>query len=399
MEQLSFAGFEEGAFVLTQQLKSRTVTNRDPEFIQLPSIHEKPMVSETDYSVPVFKVKNISAGSVTYRCMIFTNSELWDIGDISTEVENSLQVSVADERLSFADHDDSRILNPFTPSFCISCNESMTSEQMKHQCGMEAVTNRSMDGQEAAVRIPEFKIKKFEEMPVVVTHVVSPGNFCIQHKENNLQELSDIMAKKNNRSYAEINCIPDIGAYVMGWSTEQELWCRAQVTKICGMKKGSSPLSSRHEGMKNIGVEIRRIDYGDSTCLSLWNIKELCGEVAKIPAQALQVCLADVKPVNGESWSTEAVSWFKDTVNKRTLYARFYPEGSRVLVELFMEKGKIGAMRRSSCLSLRLAQNGHARHERKSSMHLKRSYAHEQSRKRSAEWEKYLISCYAQNRK
>lgn len=53
-------------------------------------------------------------------------------------------------------------------------------------------------------------------------------------------------------------------------------------------------MSSRHEGMKNIEVEIRRIDYGDSTCLSLWNIKELCGEVAKIPAQALQVCLADV---------------------------------------------------------------------------------------------------------
>lgn len=49
--------------------------------------------------------------------------------------------------------------------------------------------------------------------------------------------------------------------------------------------------------------------------------------------------------MNGESWSTEAVSWFKDTVIKRTLYARFYPEGSRVLVELFMEKGKIGAMR------------------------------------------------------
>lgn len=194
MEQSSFAGFEEGAFVLTQQLKSRTVTNRDPESIQLPSIHEKPIVSETDYPVPVFKVKNISAESVTYRCMIFTNSELWDIGDISTEVKNSLQVSVADERLSFADHDDSRILDPFTPSFCISCNESMTSEQMKHQCGMEAVINRSMDGQEAAVRIPEFKIKKFEEMPVVVTHVVSPGNFCIQHKENNLQELSDIMA-------------------------------------------------------------------------------------------------------------------------------------------------------------------------------------------------------------
>lgn len=49
--------------------------------------------------------------------------------------------------------------------------------------------------------------------------------------------------------------------------------------------------------------------------------------------------------MNGESWSTEAVRWFKDKVNKRTLYARIYSEESRVSVELFMEKGKIGAIR------------------------------------------------------
>ncbi|XP_026796329.3 tudor domain-containing protein 5 [Pangasianodon hypophthalmus] len=371
MEQSSFAGSEERAFVLMQQLKSKTETNMDQEFIQLHSTHKKQFISEMNNSVPIFNVKKRSAGSVTYSCMIATITELWDVGDISTEVKNSLQDSIADE---------------------------MASKQMKHQCALEGGINRSMDGQEAALRIPEFQIKKFEEMPVVVTHVVSPGNFYIQHKDNNLQKLSDIMAKKNSRSYAEINCIPDIGAYVMGWSAEQELWCRAQVTKICGMKSENHHLCSRFEGIRNIEVEIRRIDYGDSTCLSLGNIKELCGEIAKIPAQALQVSLADVKPVNGESWSTEAVRWFKDKVNKRTLYARLYPEGSRVIVELFMEKGKIGAMRRSSCLSLRLAQNGHARPDRMSSMHLKRSYAHVQSRKHS-EWEKYLISCYTQNRK
>ncbi|KAF5907687.1 tudor domain-containing protein 5-like, partial [Clarias magur] len=233
----------------------------------------------------------------------------------------------------------------------------MASKQMKHQSELEVGLNRSVDG----VGIPKFQIKKFEEMPVVVTHVDSPRNFYIQHKDHNLQELSDIMGKKDTRSYAEMNCIPDIGAYVMAWNADQELWCRAQVTKICGMNSGNNHLCSRFEVIKHIEVEIRRVDYGDSMCLSLWNIKELCGEVAKIPAQALQVSLADVKPVNGESWSTEAVIWFKEKVNKRTLYARLYPNGNSVIVELFMEKGKIGAMRRSSCLSLRLAQNGHAR--------------------------------------
>ncbi len=48
--------------------------------------------------------------------------------------------------------------------------------------------------------------------------------------------------------------------------------------------------------------------------------------------------------MNGETWSSEAISWFKSKVQNKTLYARLYPE-EEALVELFMEKGKIGAMR------------------------------------------------------
>ncbi len=48
--------------------------------------------------------------------------------------------------------------------------------------------------------------------------------------------------------------------------------------------------------------------------------------------------------MNGGTWSFEAISWFKSKVQNKTLYARLYPE-EEVLVELFMEKGTIGAMR------------------------------------------------------
>lgn len=43
---------------------------------------------------------------------------------------------------------------------------------------------------------------------------------------------------ESSSSYAEQNCIPDIGTKVMGWFPKQEQWCRAQVTKICGVSKG-----------------------------------------------------------------------------------------------------------------------------------------------------------------
>lgn len=52
-----------------------------------------------------------------------------------------------------------------------------------------------------------------------------------------------------------------------------------------------------------------------------------------------------VMPVNGISWSEEAVEWFHKMVHDRTLYARLFPRGCEVTVELFLERGKIGSMR------------------------------------------------------
>lgn len=49
--------------------------------------------------------------------------------------------------------------------------------------------------------------------------------------------------------------------------------------------------------------------------------------------------------MHGSDWTEEAVGWFQATVHNRTLYARLYPQGPEVTVELFLEKGKLGAMR------------------------------------------------------
>ncbi|XP_050983726.1 KH domain-containing protein akap-1-like [Labeo rohita] len=203
-----------------------------------------------------------------------------------------------------------------------------------------------------------------------------------------------MLRRNSSRSFAEMNHIPDIGLYVMVWFGKQEMWCRGQIIRICQMSRG--PNSRDHTDIK---VEVRRIDYGDVVCVSLWDVKELCGETASIPVQALQVSLVNVRPVNGETWSFEAISWFRSKVQSKILYARLYPEEGEVLVELFMEKGKIGAMRRGDSLSVRLAQNGFAIHECNKPSALKRSDIPEKNRQQSLQWEKYLISCYSQNKK
>lgn len=52
-----------------------------------------------------------------------------------------------------------------------------------------------------------------------------------------------------------------------------------------------------------------------------------------------------VTPVTGRDWSEEAVGWFRATVRSRMFYARLNTHGPEVTVELFFEKGKLGAMR------------------------------------------------------
>lgn len=44
----------------------------------------------------------------------------------------------------------------------------------------------------------------------------------------------------------------------------------------------------------SIQVEVKRLDYGDTACLSLCSIKELTPEMASLPLQAVQVALANV---------------------------------------------------------------------------------------------------------
>lgn len=124
----------------------------------------------------------------------------------------------------------------------------------------------------------------------------------------------------------------------MGWFAKQEQWCRAQVTKICGvstggckcdgfssriplggssvtlMAKASHGLLRELDAMAvlfrrieesnisdcserettSIQVEVKRLDHGDTACLSLCSIKELSPEMASLPLQAVQVSLANV---------------------------------------------------------------------------------------------------------
>ncbi|KAM6923473.1 uncharacterized protein FYW49_005927 [Xenentodon cancila] len=309
-----------------------------------------------DNQTPVFRVKSGSSSrTLTYGFVIATETELWDVGDTCVEVLEKDSVH------SFFQHKECHNTIAQVENSCVNIDWKTQDLQPKE---LEQENNSAVaeTPTPVSVKIPEFRFRRFEEIEVVVSHIVSPDNLYIQHADSpeKLQALFTDNCQAS-RSYAEQNCVPDIGAQVIGWLPLKNEWCRAQVLKICGVSRDYDVMDGA--GIESsITVEVKRLDYGDTSRLSLRNIKELTPELAVLPLQALRVSLANVMPVNGRHWSEEAVGWVKAMVHNRTLHARVYPQGPTVTAELFLERGKLGAMRRGASLSLRLAQNGHARH-------------------------------------
>ncbi|KAM8848640.1 uncharacterized protein ACB058_012260 isoform 2-T3 [Synchiropus picturatus] len=216
----------------------------------------------------VFRVKGAeSAGVLTYSCVIATATELWDVMDVSTDARQSGLSDCKSERSDDLPH--TRLFS-------------------------------------SEVTIPDFVIRNFEETEVVVSHLVNPGHFYIQNVDFATKDQSLITSSfKPSSSYAEQNCTPDIGTKVMCWFPEQEQWCRAQVTKICGVTQGGRGKGRLDESA--VIVEVRRLDYGDTSCLPLWDVQALTSDVATLPLQALQVSLANERTLavltTGPEWT------------------------------------------------------------------------------------------------
>ncbi|XP_039670165.1 uncharacterized protein LOC120567296 isoform X2 [Perca fluviatilis] len=372
--------------IQTQSYQFRHVVTND----LINALAPKMLCADIENQAPVFRVKRVeSSGSLTYTCVISTKTELWDIGDIFTEV------GLGDSEASPFEKKDCPNTTAQVENSCLNTEwktQTLQYTEPEHFSQSSGAKTPAVN----AITIPEFQIQRFEETEVVVSHIVSPGNFYVQHADSIVKLQALVTDWKASNSYAEQNCIPDIGTQVMGWFPKQEQWCRAQVTKICGVSEDNNATAGAGSET-SIKVEVKRLDYGDTACLSLLNTKEMTPEMAVLPLQAVQVSLTNVTPVNGSDWSEEAVGWFKTMVHNRTLYARLYPQGPKVTVELFLEKGKLGAMRRGASLSLRLAQNGHAKHNQLKNVSLmKINTVQLKKKKQDSEWEKYLISCYTQ---
>lgn len=162
--------FEEHANVSSPpQLVSTSdeIQARQPKHVSDDAIDTEVPKQDVENQTRVFKVKHEeSSGSLTYAYVTATTTELWDLGDIFTEASQELSDvrRVEDEACGNVEHEDMSCVNPAE-----RVRESARGPPMPTVNG---------------IAIPEFHIHRFGESEVVVSHIISPGNFFIQQADS-----------------------------------------------------------------------------------------------------------------------------------------------------------------------------------------------------------------------
>lgn len=147
---------------------SDEVQARQPKHVSGDAIDTEVPKQDVENQTQVFKVKHEeSRGSLTYAYVTATTTELWDLGDIFTEASQELSDvrRVEDEACGNVEHEDM--------SSCVKSAEPMHESAR----GAQMPTDNG-------ITIPEFHIHRFGESEVVVSHIVSPGNFFIQQADS-----------------------------------------------------------------------------------------------------------------------------------------------------------------------------------------------------------------------
>ncbi|RZF47176.1 hypothetical protein LSTR_LSTR004885 [Laodelphax striatellus] len=150
-------------------------------------------------------------------------------------------------------------------------------------------------------------------MQIFVSAVSSPKKFWVQvisPKSVKLDHLVDQMTDYyNTPENKELHTIKelDVGQIVAAPFAFDEKWYRAEV---CAIKQDDyDPNASK--------VSLYYVDYGDEGEQPRSNLFQLRTDFLTLHFQAIECCLARVKPREGDSWSTEATDLFEELCHEK----------------------------------------------------------------------------------
>lgn len=153
----------------------------------------------------------------------------------------------------------------------------------------------------------EMNVPKEDQFDVLITEVIHPGEIWAQIVYAESHNLLSLLMKQINQhcmSTAVPNIMPNPGQECCALFTLDNTWYRARVLEC--PKPGE--------------IVVQYVDFGNSELLTPEKIRSTKDEFFDLPAQALKLSLANVRPAC-QVWNQEAVEWLKHIVNK-TLKAK-----------------------------------------------------------------------------
>ncbi|KAM3843082.1 RING finger protein 17-like [Diretmus argenteus] len=165
------------------------------------------------------------------------------------------------------------------------------------------------------------------EFNAVVSYISSPADFYIQLVDSvDFQMLTAKLQACYNATTVDRDTDLHLYCPVMGQACvarfDDNVWYRAQVIGHPGGRK----------------VEVRYVDIGNTKILSVHDLRKPKDEFFALPAKAIQCCLADVVPLDGETWSDTCTDRFIRLAHQKlvTVVAFEMEPNSRLLpVRLF----------------------------------------------------------------
>ncbi|XP_071779829.2 RING finger protein 17 [Centroberyx gerrardi] len=174
------------------------------------------------------------------------------------------------------------------------------------------------------------------ELNAVVTHINTPADFYIQLVDNiefllltaKLQDCYNAMAVGGGDGDLHLYC-PVIGQACVA-RFDDKFWYRGQVIGHPGNRK----------------VEVLYVDFGNKKILSVNDLRKIKDEFFALPAMAVHCCLADVVPLEEESWTDACTDRLTSLAHQKlvtVIATEIVPRNKPLPVRLF-ESGLDGPM-------------------------------------------------------
>ncbi|XP_074614107.1 tudor domain-containing 6-like isoform X2 [Acropora palmata] len=156
---------------------------------------------------------------------------------------------------------------------------------------------------DAAISVLPMIVPNLDQFDVVITDVVHPGEIWGQVLDPEANNALDMLMKDINE-YCLREAVP-VSTFLPGQEccaqfSQDSLWYRARVL--------GCPSSER--------IKVQFVDFGNSELSTPDKIRVMRDEFFKLPAQALKLCLANIRPTH-HAWSQEAGAWLKVIVNRQ----------------------------------------------------------------------------------